>query len=302
MDAGAVRRLRFAALTGTVVSTLAAGLVVAAGPATSGTGDISELRPDLVVERPDELYLMRSGKDGPVRLRTSNRVANKGPGPLEISGNADGEPCTLPGKPPGRYTLQKIYEDSDDPNEPDDTDSPDFFLRGEDTGALPPHEAGCSRYHPAHDHWHFDNFARYTLLSERTGDVAGKSRKVSFCVLDTGRRYPDLPGSPEDRYYPQDPLGPDPEFPTCSETSTDGLSIGWEDVYSAGLPGQGLTLQTMRRGTYCLVLEVDPPSSGKPDGALLESREHNNTRTVRMRLRPRALAVRRLGSTCQLPA
>ena len=294
--------MRLAALTGALVSALAAGLVVAVGPARSGTDDVVELRPDLVVQRPDELYLMRSGKNGPVRLRTSNRVANRGVGPLEISGNKDGEPCTLPGKPDGRHTLQTIYEDSDDPAQPGDTSSPDFFLRDEDTESLPPHAAGCSRYHPAHAHWHFDNFARYTLLSERTGKVVGKSRKVSFCVLDTGQPYPGLPGSPDERYYPQDPFAPDPSFPTCSETSTDGLSIGWADTYGAGLPGQGITLETMRRGTYCLVLEADPPTAGNPAGSLLETREDNNTRTARVRLRPRALLLHRLGSACTIPA
>lgn len=303
MDAGALKRLRLTALTAGVALASGVGLVLWADQATSRGEDVTELRPDLVVERPDEIYLMRSGT-GPIRLRTSNTVANKGAGPLEMSGNADGEPCTVAGKPPGRHTLQQIYEDSDDPSLPGDTDSPDFFLRDEDTTALPPHEAGCSRYHSKHDHWHFDNFARYTLLSERTGKEVGVSRKVSFCVLDTDRPYPGLYGglaSPEERYYPQDPEGPDPEFPTCSGTSIDGLSIGWEDTYTASLPGQGMPIGNSRRGTYCLVLEADPASASRPDGVLLESREHNNVRTVRLRLRPNKLVLHRLGSTCRLP-
>jgi hypothetical protein len=187
----------------------------------------------------------------------------------------------------GRFTLQRVYKDS--------ATSPGVFERADDE-EYDEVEAGCSRYHPAHDHWHFDNFARYTLLREKTGNVVGNARKVSFCVLDTGRPYPGLPGSPDEGYYPQDPGA---EYPTCSQTSVDGLSIGWEDTYGASLPGQGIKVSGLRRGFYCLVLETDPPGPGLPDGVLAESDETNNARTIRLRMRVHKLLVRRLGPDCK---
>lgn len=261
---------------------LATSLVLSADAARSGVPGAA-LLPDLKVERPDELYVDKNRKH--TRLRVSNTVSNKGTGPLEIEG--DGAECG-PGDD-GRRTVQRIFKDSGNPG------SVGFFVRSQD----PAHteaEAGCSRYHPSHDHWHFDNFARYTLYSERTGNPVGGSRKVSFCVIDTGRPYPALPGSPKNPYYPQDEANP--QFPTCSETSTDGLSVGWEDTYGASLPGQAIKITGKRKGRYCLLIEADPPTAN-PDGVLAESNRDNNAREIRMRLHPRKGVVKRLGPNCR---
>lgn len=267
---------------------VAAGLIFAAAPARSGSG-AEELRPDLIVKRLDELYLTGKGKW--LRLRFSNTIANRGNGPLEIVGGDGSDACHRPGKPPGRHTLQSVYRDS-----AEHSASSGYFRRADDTQRTT-YEAGCSRFHPSHDHWHFDNFARYTLARERTGAVVGASRKVSFCVLDTGRPHPGLPGSPGSPYYPQDDENPS-RFRTCSATSVDGLSIGWEDTYGASLPGQAIKLRA-RRGAYCLALEADPAGPGSEGGALAESREHNNVRTVRLAIHPRRKLVRRMGPVCR---
>ena len=287
MDVGVARRIGLVGLVAASAAVFASGLVLYADAADSrAPGD--DLRPDLIVQRPTELYLAEGGSE--IRLRVSNTIANQGSGPLEMTGN--GSPCPYPGKTLGRLTVQQLYRDSDDPG------SPGFFVRAQDSSfdAL---DAGCSRYHPKHEHWHFDNFARYTLLDERTGDAVGGSRKVSFCVVDTGRPYPSLSGSPTEGYYPQDPEATDPKLRSCSETSVDGLSVGWEDTYGASLPGQGIKVGGLPRGAYCLVLDVDPADTGLPGGVLAESNELNNTRTIRLRMRPGKLQVRRLGSVCQ---
>ena len=243
---------------------------------------LPQLLPDLKVERPDELYVDVNRKH--TRLRVSNTVSNKGIGPLEIEG--DGSSCDY-GDGRGRRTIQRVFID-----DPGHSESVGYFIRGEDQASAP-FQAGCSRYHPSHDHWHFDNFARYTLFSERSGDPVGRSRKVSFCVIDTGRPYHTLPGSPRDAYYPQDTANPD--FPTCSETSTDGLSIGWEDTYGASLPGQGIRITGLRKGRYCLLIEADPATATSSDGVLRETNADNNARTLQMRLHPRKGKVTRLG-------
>jgi len=291
MDAGATSgRLGLAALVAACAAMLVTGLVVSADAASSrAPGD--DLLPDLVVQRPSELYLADGGKE--IRLRVSNTVANQGTGPLEIVGGDASDSCNLPGKPRGRLTLQNIFEDT-----PDDASEGYFDRDTEGDEPARDENAGCSRYHPSHDHWHFDNFARYTLFDDKTGARVGGSRKVSFCVIDTGRPFADLPGSPELSYYPQDPEHP--KFPTCSETSVDGLSIGWEDTYGASLPGQGIKVTGLRRGTYCLTIETDPVTGpSDDDGVLLEQDEGNNTRWVRLRMRPHKGVVNRLGPNCK---
>jgi Lysyl oxidase len=281
MDAGISGRLRLAALVAAVASMLATALVVAADSARSGDpGDA--LEPDLVVQRPYELYVDKGAEE--IRLRVSNTVANIGDGPLEISG--DGSFCD---DQTGRFTMQTVFEDSADP------DSPGYFVRGEDE-AFTQRDAGCSRYHEEHDHWHFDNFARYRLLSEKTGNIVGGSRKISFCVIDTGQPHPELPGTPDEPYYPQDPGS---EFASCSATSTDGLSIGWEDTYGASLPGQGIRVTKLRKGSYCLVLETDPAGPARPDGVLNEINEDNNARDIKVWLRPHKQIVRRQSHDCK---
>jgi hypothetical protein len=275
-----------AALVAACAAMLATGLAVSADPARSGVGS-GELTPDLEVQRPSELYLAEGGKE--IRLRVSNTVANVGTGPLEIQG--DGNTCATEDVD-GRRTVQRIFED-----DPGHAESLGFFVRDEDE-AFSERQAGCSRFHPSHDHWHFDNFARYSLYNEGTGRRVGGSRKVSFCVIDTGRPFPGLDGSPEQSYYPQDPEHP--QFPTCSAGSIDGLSVGWEDTYGASLPGQGIKVTKLRRGAYCLVLEADPASPALPNGVLDEVDEvDNNTLTARLRMRARKGVVNRLGPDCK---
>ena len=152
-----------AALVVAGASTLAAGLVVVADSAHSGS---PELEPDLLVQRPYELYVAKGANE--VRLRVSNTVANTGTGPLEITGDG-----TLCDDGEGRVTMQRVYEDSADPG------SIGHFIRGEDED-FADRAAGCSRYHPEHDHWHFDNFARYRLSARRRArSSAGRGRSRS---------------------------------------------------------------------------------------------------------------------------
>lgn len=285
MDAGGLKRVGMAGLAAAGALAIA-GLALSAD-ASSGAPAGPELLPDLFVERPAELYLAGHRE---TRLRISNTVSNKGRGPLEMTGN--GSPCPFPGTTLGRLTEQRVYSDSDHPG------SPGYFERDHDEQSVP-REAGCSRYHPKHQHWHFDNFARYTLLSEASGKVVAGARKVSFCVIDTGRPYPGRNGSPSASYYPQNP--DNPSYRTCSETSIDGLSIGWEDTYGASLRGQGIKVTGLPRGSYCLVLETDPPTESSTAGVLAESNEDNNKRTVRLRMRLRRDVVNRVGSVCKLP-
>lgn len=285
LDLGIKERLRATALVALI--SIAAVLALSLGVAPAGSSPSPALLPDLNVERPSEIYITKGR--AATRLRTSNTVSNIGAGPLEIFPGDSGQGC----EGGGRQTKQRVFQDSAN------ADSPGFFDRKDDT-ATEVIDSGCSRYHPTHDHWHFDNFARYRLIRESNGTQVGTSRKISFCVIDTGHPNPDLPGSPEESYYPQDPDDPDAKFPTCSATTVDGLSIGWEDTYGAALPGQGINITGLRGKRFCLILEADPPGKNAANGYLAEAEEHDNNMLVqRLRTTIRKAQVKPLNGECR---
>ena len=235
-----------------IAAAVALAALVASGIAHAAPGD--RLLPDLVTEPFDEAYI--EGEPGNKVLRFSNTVGNRGVGPLEVLSKAeDTGVCPDPGDRPA---YQRVYVDSADP------DSAGFFLRGSDTD-FRRRLAGCVEFHPDHLHWHFEQFTRYALRSEATGDTVANSTKVSFCIVDNGHRFPELPGSPQFQYYDQ---CEDPDEIT-------GLSVGWADTYGAGLAGQHLDVTGLPDGDYCLISRADPANR------LRELDDSNNRRKAR---------------------
>ena len=232
--------------------------------ATQGSGSNAgaqetpaRLLPDLRTVRPYDLYIERNAGDSGDRkiLRFSNEVFNRGAGPMEL--DPEGE---CPGDATGRAAYQDIYED---------TNGSGVFDEEDESVA---HNVGCTHYHEAHEHWHFDDFARYELFKYNEDGTVGErarpwsvSEKVSFCLVDTNRIRPLLPGSPEDRQYGR-----------CDAESPTGISIGWSDVYGASLPHQWVDITNVRPGTYCLRSEADP------DDRLEEVFENNNARGLKV--------------------
>ncbi len=102
---------------------------------------------------------------------------------------------------------------------------------------------------PCHDHHHFQGFAVYELLDGDQVVVAG--HKQAFCVLDTLRA---MSGYPSHGY-------------TCAN---QGLSVGWADVYTRGLPCQWVDVTDVPSGTYTLRVRVNP------DGVIDEADTTNN--------------------------
>jgi hypothetical protein len=255
-----------------VASCAAAGLG-AATATTAAPGD--PLLPDLRTQPHEQLYVQGN------QLRLSNTISNRGVGPAEIypeptaGGDCDGD-----GRNGNdRIAFQRIFKDSANPN------SPGYFVRGQDTvsTSVP---VGCMIYHPAHAHWHFEDFSQYLLRAESTGLIVSRSTKISFCVIDTDHTYSGLPGSPGGGYYGNNGCGP---------TSVEGLSIGWADTYGAYLQGQSLHIAGLPAATYCLISRADPVDR------LDELSETNNGRRTRIQLDPAAHTVQRLGGACQSP-
>ncbi len=268
-----------------VACVLAAGALIAlagasgspaspAAPVPAGVG--GDLLPDMRTQPFEELFVQGT------KLRLSNTIANRGVGPLEIypeptvGGDCDGD-----GNPNNdRIAFQRVFQDSADPR------SPGYFVRNQDTASTS-HEVGCMVYHPAHSHWHFEDFALYVLRRESDGAPVARSTKVSFCVIDTDHPFAGLPGSPGSSHYGNH---------GCGANSVEGLSVGWADTYGAFLEGQDIPVAGVAAGDYCLISRADPVNR------LSELNDSNNTFRTPIHLDPAAHQVQTLPGACQLGA
>lgn len=241
----------------TVFSVSEAGEPLVAVQQPPGPGD---LLPDLETLPIDTVYL--EPRDGRRFLRLSNQVANRGPGPFELSIRADD--CDSDGdRSNDRSAYQRIAHDRDGDG---------LFQRGDDEASRL-RAAGCMVYHADHRHWHFDAFARFELVDAASGRVVGSSRKVSFCLVDMHRVQPPQPGAAGEGHY----QGCDPD--------RQGLSPGWVDRYGAGVGGQEIDVTELPDGRYRLVSTVDP------DNRVVESDELNNRAVLVVDLQGTRLAA-----------
>ncbi len=201
------------------------------------------LLPDIVVRQSDLYTNYVDGTSQPGRriLRLSNGTANAGAGKLHLYG-------VTPANPDGSQTvMQRIFNAQ---------------------GEYEDRAAGSFTYHPTHSHVHFDGWASYRvrqiLPGDGVGDILAQGEKTSFCILDLGVYDSSLPA-----YVPGG------EFHSCG-SSTQGLSVGWIDVYGAGLSGQSIDVTDVPDGTYWLESVVDP------DDHVLESDETNNAARIKV--------------------
>ena len=236
---------------------LAIALALVLPSASASRGEARELLPDLVTRTPGKVYLQITPR-GRHFVRFSNEVLNVGAGPLELRPRVGD--CNHNGDPADdRASWQRIYRDGDGDGR---------FTRGADA-LFRTRSAGCTRYHPAHRHWHFDALAEYAVRPVfSAGPLLAGGKKTSSCVLDTRRRLRKASGSPRRKYYGG-----------CRRDSVGGISIGWGDLYGARVGGQELDVTSLAEGAYCLVSRADP------ENRLQESNERNNVRTTRMELR-----------------
>lgn len=234
---------------------LAAALLIVMAQA-SAAGTPAELRPDLVVRRPSQLEL-RVGAVGRRRIRFTTTIANLGVGVAELRPVKDD--CDGDGDlEDDRTALQRVYLDDD--------------ASGDFAPSVDTHwndlTVGCFVFHALHEHWHFEDFARYVLVNPRSDRVVAVQAKVGFCLVDNYRLRPDVPGSPARRYYSR-----------CEVDAVQGSSPGWADVYPASLPAQWLDVTGLPAGRYCLIQRVDPADR------ISESDDSNNAKRTPIRLR-----------------
>jgi hypothetical protein len=257
---------------------IAAFAMISAAPASGHSS--TPLIPDLLTLPLAQDQVIVTREEHRTLLRLSTEVANHSSGPLEVFPSEVSSDCDGDGDPTDdRDAYQRIFEDSN---------ASGVFEPGADA-VFSERLFGCMRYHPAHDHWHVLDFARYELRREPDGRKVAHSRKVGFCLVDTRQAFPG-PGSPSTARYPFGGSAAE----GCNETATQGISPGWVDSYPFLLPGQDLDVTGLPRGRYCLTSHADPLD------LLEELDDANNVRAVRLALRPQRLAVRKLASACRL--
>jgi hypothetical protein len=244
----------------------ALSVTVLSSPATAGA---APGYPDLRTLPPDDIHLGTSlvGNENHYVVRFGNTVWNAGEGPFELHG--------MPHFPyDGLFTAtQWIYDYSG--------------------GPITMPEVGMFAFHPSHNHFHFDGFARYELWRKRDYDTAaangftsGKplytSPKVSFCILDLTHIQP-ASGTPT-----VDGSPPREVYRTCSP-AMEGISRGWGDIYDSTLPEQWVDVgrRPLPDGNYVIRSIADPDnlvyeSPGKSDATRESQIVNSATSDVRI--------------------
>ncbi len=89
-----------------------------------------------------------------------------------------------------------------------------------------------------HNHYHFNSYAKYELV-DLAGNVVAGGGKRAFALID---------------YEREDPNAGLPRYTIGSQ----GISVGWADVYRAGLECQWIDVTDISPGEYVLEVEVNP--------------------------------------------
>lgn len=222
------------------------------------TGTPAELLPNLRPEPASDLSISTEDIGTGVHriLRLASRVSNYGIGAMEIYGE-------IQGANHGDHVLASQ------------------IIRW-NNGARTVLPAGDFEFHDVHSHWHWENLVRFKLLQAvNTADPydpgnaeLGTTPKVSFCLLDTSK----IPGFTG----PNQPASK--RYKSCG-TNTQGISVGWYDLYAAGLYGQWIVIDGLADGLYWITQETDP------DGFLKESDETDNRSAVKVQITGNTVTV-----------
>src|SRR5215510_8158943 len=213
---------------------------------------VLELKPNLQAFPGGNLAIVQDMSGAP-QLMFSATTWNNGDGPLVlVAGETD--PATL---------KQKVYQR--------------VFLSD---GTFYDRVAGDFVWHPSHNHFHFEDYAIYTLQPfNAPGASARTSAKTSFCVMDNTAVDTTLPRAPNK-----------PVYVICGN-AMQGMSVGWGDTYTNQLPGQSIDLTGLPDGDYKLIIEADPKKR------LLEINESDNSSCVLLRIGVNSLSLNVLDST-----
>jgi hypothetical protein len=119
---------------------------------------------------------------------------------------------------------------------------------------------------PGHDHWHFEQFARYTLLNSAKS-LAVRSHKVGFCIAPSD---PVNLLAPHAVWQPSSVgLGGECGSPSALWVQ-EMMPVGWGDTYVQSIAGQAFDITHVPNGTYYIEIIANPQH------VLYESDTHND--------------------------
>lgn len=218
-------------------------LIALAAAGGAHAGEAVDWLPDMTVDR---VYLLdtavsQSVQPGRTHLLLSNATPNVGLGDLYVFG-------LLPANDDGSQdVMQRVFRSD---------------------GSFRDRPAGRFVHHPAHEHIHLEGWALYRLRTvlpgNGAGEVVAQGEKTSYCLRDSRPYDPSL----ENFSYPG-------RYHNC-EGLVQGISVGFEDLYSKDLPDQWIDITDVPPGQYWLESEVDP------DDHILEADETNNVDRVKV--------------------
>jgi hypothetical protein len=102
-----------------------------------------------------------------------------------------------------------------------------------------------------HDHWHVRDVEAYQLTRLDNGRRVGTGAKHGFCYFDNTPYRLSLAGAPSASVYGG-----------CGQAGdlrvTTGISVGWGDIYPAGIAFQWIDITGLKSGRYRLRATADP--------------------------------------------
>ena len=207
------------------MSLLFGAALFAGAPATPAAAATPRL-PDLGMAQLREFSIYQPGV-GPRLLRFTTEIVNVGAGPFEVIGRrASTSNRTM-------TVWQRVY--NDDGSSTSGRTAATMNYTGED-----------------HGHWHVVNLERYSIRPVGSREVA-RGAKVGFCFWDGSRYRLSLPGAPQERVYGSSGCGT-----RESVEATMGLSVGWSDIYPAGITFQWIEITGLPNGDYIVAADADP--------------------------------------------
>jgi hypothetical protein len=211
------------------------------------------LLPNLKPFPPADVAIVPDGNGG-TKLIFATRTWNNGEGPMELVA------VEINGI---HQVSQRIYDSR---------------------GGSQDHVVGQFVHVPGHDHFHFEDYALYTLQKVGATGVAQGS-KTSFCLLDNIKVNTGLTRAPKKPVY------------TSCGILVQGISVGWGDIYGNALVGQSLPF-TGPDGDYLLKIQIDPQERLDETNDTID----DNTSCAQLRIANNHTTVQVLGTSCDAPS
>jgi hypothetical protein len=202
-----------------VVAVLAFSRPPAAGAAT-------DRLPDLGMARLRDLSIDTTTLPGRRLLRFTTVIVNIGAGPFETIGSRPDAGTAL------MAVKQRVYNSSGSSRQ---VSTPAVMFWAGD----------------GHDHWHILDIEAYRLTRLDNGRRVGTGAKHGFCYFDNTPYRLWLPGAPSASVYGGCGTAGDLRV-------TTGISVGWGDIYPAGIAFQWIDITGLKSGRYRLRATADP--------------------------------------------